>query len=1850
MSMHQKELLLSQLSPDTASEVACAIASANLADIQAQQRREGDLRVRVLKLSQTSTIPDRSEAHHSLLEGVATIFGRRTWKRLNPRSTERTDNNEKSFNSAFGKLGISKLWKKQSHYRPSEAISVLLRVSKLAVDGEVPSIKEKTAFMSSRSAWFSKTCYKELQPMLTSSESLDAMDNDVVWGEEFLFENVDSLGELQLFCVDRVLNVPHCHLPVRGKDITGCSGYLGRVGISLNRLPMYEEIEQWYPVIARDGNASLVSALKVSLYYTPRSLTHVRFRSLSVPEMMESSTSADSDRYTSRKRFSNESFDRHGDSLDANGSLPPAESKSEYPETLLRRGIIDYVLVVGSGKMEASAHIPGESSILFRYPPTDRQNFRLPTKIEWFCQPNGPEVIKQQNRPRSNLSSFVLSGGSDGLSRSFGICLNVYQYCRCYDCLREKNSDAEASDTTKEIFWHATCICLITRIPLLEEVRSCLLALVRIWLIDNLTSTSVMSASSTSNAQQTRHLEQSMVDLCHGILQPVGGVWGVQFSISTSSITMLLPTVNSKHTQPILDAISSKTPPSLPLIPKAEPSSEHKCIPAPTDSMQENFPPLAYTLAPIFALFNVETIINIMTLTLLEYRIVIHSSNMAVLCPVAEALCTLLYPFRWQHPYVPVLPRYLLDYLQAPLPYILGLHSSWLPLMMDASRPEHLVLVDCDRGCVSSPDNETSSYTDPLRVLPLETTRRLKARLARILMVKTEPYAFGLESLPVVAVELKEGTKTCAWSDQIEQRIRLEFVLFHATVLTGYRDCLFYVNHKLPVFNKHRFLTTCVDFKVLPFVSRLMCTQSFQAFLENHNSAEMDTFHSVYMKVVRSSSCNSDGNADIEAHLDQNESFKRAWYPNVDAGFFFPYYTSNIGIQRAPTTPIFMMPPFDTTQLRESGLNDEDGRLPGNPRTKASTIDILTEENQSLAQRIAEIERLLDTCPDIPIAAACDEETYDWNLGNLFSLEITALDGWEQDVKSFRNIQLEHLCEYFQIDANAFLNSVLSKDESQGLRAKHLYFSGDCNSLDSTDSRLCSPIPVSSAMGTVMCDGWSRRHTSPLEQHIEQLLYRSLTAIFSSDVSLSQEELNVRDCVPDLSSLTSHDSKSCENHFRHGYARDLFVLILMQPGHRFVAQATSSGNVNSTSTTWYNPKGSGSCIGEGGFQILVRLSSYLMNECDLHEDFNTARRMLKVASHYYHLLDDSKSQRGFARKEYLVSALKLCPVCQSLDMWQHAFTHDLEGAMLFSNTNQPSDYSSTLSNIGKHPRQSQLGDVSDEVFFSVSGNLIYSMLMVEVPVRQVQSFVSVMCTAYNKADELAVTLKKLVDNVSRALELSKSSEKITCQSTRQKRTSPILKPSERPPSPLRYDLDTVIKRKVSSCPDPLPYPTPSTTWSPRMDSCEETQARLGARLLRNLRADGTRVVHHCYTSISCMAALPDRVIFGLSTGTVIACDPHQTSSTQVSRSVPADSNILQLDGHLDVVRTLQTRDDIIVSGSQDGTLRVWSFSNCARKRGLFSFLSTPTHSESREPTSTGSRLRHHVPGSLFGKEHKASPSSSGYPTTSLSLNSIDTNEISRKCLLLRGHRGPITCAELGSQVTTDHKLLFSGSEDTTIRIWDTIKDKPLASFSNGRGSLSCLRFLPHRDYLVSGCSSHSLKMWDLGALKLKHNFIAHHGGLRDIQATGDRIITAANDRTAKVWDLHFRSGQQYTHALRDHGGPVTCIAIGGPAEFNICTGSTDGVVRIWDLRYLAKGPHFALQSHRGSITCLQRDFTKLISAGEDGSLCAWNIRTGTCLKHVKAHISGITSIAFMNPVVFSASWDGSVCLWSLDVD
>lgn len=71
-----------------------------------------------------------------------------------------------------------------------------------------------------------------------------------------------------------------------------------------------------------------------------------------------------------------------------------------------------------------------------------------------------------------------------------------------------------------------------------------------------------------------------------------------------------------------------------------------------------------------------------MTCLFLEIKVILHARELSALTPTMEAALSLCFPFQYCHFYCPVLPKILIDYTQAPIPFFIGCTSDWIEPML----------------------------------------------------------------------------------------------------------------------------------------------------------------------------------------------------------------------------------------------------------------------------------------------------------------------------------------------------------------------------------------------------------------------------------------------------------------------------------------------------------------------------------------------------------------------------------------------------------------------------------------------------------------------------------------------------------------------------------------------------------------------------------------------------------------------------------------------------------------------------------------------------------------------------------------------------------------------------------------------------------------------------------------------------------------------------------------------------------------------------------------------------------------------------------------------------------------
>jgi len=245
-------------------------------------------------------------------------------------------------------------------------------------------------------------------------------------------------------------------------------------------------------------------------------------------------------------------------------------------------------------------------------------------------------------------------------------------------------------------------------------------------------------------------------------------------------------------------------------------------------------------------------------------------------------------------------------------------------------------------------------------------------------------------------------------------------------------------------------------------------------------------------------------------------------------------------------------------------------------------------------------------------------------------------------------------------------------------------------------------------------------------------------------------------------------------------------------------------------------------------------------------------------------------------------------------------------------------------------------------------------------------------------------------------------------------------------------------------------------------------------------------------------------------------------------------------------------------------------------------------------------------------------------------------------------------------------LLASGSSDHTVKLWDAVTGKELATFSAHSESVASVAFSPDGTRLASGSEDATVKLWDVVSGKVVASFSGHSAGVASVSFSpdGTKLASGSSDKTVKLWDLV--TGKEI-ETFSGHSEGVTSVAFSPDGSYlasgagvtfsadgsRISSGSTSlqrpGEVKLWNLSQ-GKKP-IAFSGHSATVTCVafSPDGSHLASGSWDKKVKIWSTATGKELSVLTAHSGPITSVAFSldGLHIATGSEDKTIKLWEV---
>ncbi|XWS50709.1 hypothetical protein CRYUN_Cryun12cG0109900 [Craigia yunnanensis] len=223
---------------------------------------------------------------------------------------------------------------------------------------------------------------------------------------------------------------------------------------------------------------------------------------------------------------------------------------------------------------------------------------------------------------------------------------------------------------------------------------------------------------------------------------------------------------------------------------------------------------------PLVQCLDVDNLIKLFTAVLLERRILLRSNKYSLLTLVSEAICHLIYPFRWQHFYIPLL-FFRVDYIDAPTPYMMGLHSGvdTSNLVMDG-----VVVVDLEFNQITTTEEIPPIPEPELSLLHGEILKLLYPNVVGIDQMKADLCGSSDQNFKI---------RNKPWGEDHDLQLRLIFLKFFASILGGYRN--FIENHATQAFNTQAFLkkqSRSTNQPPEPMIAQFLESHGFLDYLE----------------------------------------------------------------------------------------------------------------------------------------------------------------------------------------------------------------------------------------------------------------------------------------------------------------------------------------------------------------------------------------------------------------------------------------------------------------------------------------------------------------------------------------------------------------------------------------------------------------------------------------------------------------------------------------------------------------------------------------------------------------------------------------------------------------------------------------------------------------------------------------------------------------------------------------------------------------------------------------------------------------------------------------------------------
>ncbi|TKY49353.1 Angio-associated migratory cell protein [Spatholobus suberectus] len=232
----------------------------------------------------------------------------------------------------------------------------------------------------------------------------------------------------------------------------------------------------------------------------------------------------------------------------------------------------------------------------------------------------------------------------------------------------------------------------------------------------------------------------------------------------------------------------------------------------------------------------------------------------------------------------------------------------------------------------------------------------------------------------------------------------------------------------------------------------------------------------------------------------------------------------------------------------------------------------------------------------------------------------------------------------------------------------------------------------------------------------------------------------------------------------------------------------------------------------------------------------------------------------------------------------------------------------------------------------------------------------------------------------------------------------------------------------------------------------------------------------------------------------------------------------------------------------------------------------------------------------------------------------------------------------------EHKLV-AGCWDSSVWLWDAATFAHLNTFLGHGGCVMCGGFTPDGKLICTGSDDATLRIWNAEGgggtrvVRRQPGHPYHTDGLKCLAISSTSTLALTGSRDGSTYLVNITTGR-VIGTLASRSKSIECVGF-APSYSWAAVGGMDQKLIIWDIEHSLSRDTF---DHEDGVTCLAWLGAWYMATGcQDGNVRLWDSRSGECVKYYTEHSAAIQSLSVSadQNFILSASDDGKVIAYDM---